>query len=188
MRGATPNRRPSARLAAFEREDVHAVPLEAIARLLAGRGGRPLAHDETVPRVEAARREREVGPVGEDRGDVLANRIALGVLAGRVVLEHHARRVHRDDRVDVVRVPCVVVARDRLLESRCGVRVAQARKGNVLHPADRHPSLRTWTRQVGALRTSGSAGARRGLPRYWCWFQLVEAASHRVEHGSYPSV
>ena len=35
---------------------------------------------------------------------------------------------------------------------------------------------------MGALRTAGVAGFRRGLPRYWCWFQLVEAATHRVEH------
>ncbi len=55
------------------------------------------------------------------------------------------------------------------------------------HPADRHPSLRTWTRQVGALRASGNAGARRGLPRFWCWFQMVEAASHRVEHSAHSS-
>ena len=54
-------------------------------------------------------------------------------------------------------------------------------RGNVPHPADDHPSVRTWTRQVGALRATGNAGARRGLPRYWCWFQLVEATSHRVE-------
>ena len=50
------------------------------------------------------------------------------------------------------------------------------------HPADRHPSLRTWTRQVGALRVTGDAGTRRRLPRFWCWFKTVEAASHRVEH------
>ena len=43
-------------LAVLEREDVDTVPLETLARLLAGRGGRPFAHDETVSRVEAARR------------------------------------------------------------------------------------------------------------------------------------
>ena len=37
-------------------------------------------------------------------------------LAGGVVLEHHVGRVHRHDRVEVVGVPGVVVAPDRLLE------------------------------------------------------------------------
>ena len=42
--------------------------------------------------------------------------LALGGLAGGVVVEDHVRRVHRHDRVEVVGVPGLVVAVDRVGE------------------------------------------------------------------------
>ena len=45
--------------------------------------------------------------------------LALGRLAGGVVVEHHVGRVHRHDRVEVVGVPRVVVAGNRVLERGC---------------------------------------------------------------------
>ena len=85
---------------------------------------RPLADDDAVARVETAAAEGEVGPVLEDPRDVRADVVALHPLAGRVVLEHHPGRMERDDRVDVVRVPGVVVALDRPLELGRGVSLA----------------------------------------------------------------
>src|SRR5205807_3519017 len=73
--------------AVLEREDVDPVPLEPPA--VAGRLRRPLAHDETVARVQAPAREPQVWRVLEDAGDVVAYRLALRPLSGGVVLEHH---------------------------------------------------------------------------------------------------
>ena len=56
----------------------------------------------------------DVGPRLEYAPDVLAHLPDLRALAGRVVLEHHVRGMHRDGRVEIVRVPRVVVAPDRL--------------------------------------------------------------------------
>ena len=53
----------------------------------------------------------------------LSDLVCLGPLARGVVLEHHAGRVERDDRVEVVRVPGVVVALDHLLQRGGGVAV-----------------------------------------------------------------
>src|SRR5207302_6429253 len=96
--------------AVLEREDVDSVPLEPPA--VAGRLRRPLAHDETIARVQTPAREAQVRRVLEDAGDVAAYRLALRTLSGRVAFEHHVRRVQRDDRVDVLPVPGVVVAAD----------------------------------------------------------------------------
>ena len=57
-----------------------------------------------------------IGPGLEDTGDVRERLLALGPLAGRVVLEHHVRGVHRADPLDVVSVPGVVVRGDRLVQ------------------------------------------------------------------------
>jgi hypothetical protein len=46
---------------------------------------------------------------------VRTNRVAFGALTGGVVLKDHARSVQGNDRVDVVRIPRVVVARDHVL-------------------------------------------------------------------------
>src|SRR5262249_44994257 len=83
-----------------------------------GGGGRPLLRDHAVPDIKPARLEVEIGPALEDRADVLADLIgALRGLARRVVLEDHVGRVHRDDRVEVVVVPGLVVTPDRLIET-----------------------------------------------------------------------
>lgn len=49
--------------------------------------------------------------------------------------------------------------------------------------------LRTWSYQVGAVRSTGTAGLRRRLPSRVCWFTLGAGATHRVEqtHSSRPS-
>ena len=86
------------------------------ATLRVGGGRRPLADHETFSRVELAAAKGQVGPFAKISGDVVTDVRALRELAGRVVLEHHAGRVERDDEVDVVRVPRVVVALDRPLE------------------------------------------------------------------------
>jgi hypothetical protein len=59
---------------------------------------------------------------------VRADLVALDSLAGGVVLEHHPRRVEADDRVDVVRGPGGVVARDQLFERLRGVELGHARE------------------------------------------------------------
>src|ERR1700719_238161 len=76
----------------------------------------PLLHDEVLAHVQAARAELDVGPRLEDAPDVLERLLALGALAGGVVLEDHVRSVHRADALDVVGVPGVVVRVDRLAQ------------------------------------------------------------------------
>ena len=71
--------------------------------------GRDLAAEGEAPRLEP-----DVGPRLEDGGKMGTHLVALRALAGRVVVEHHVRGVHGHDRLDVVRVPDVVVAVDRL--------------------------------------------------------------------------
>ena len=83
-------------------------------RLGVGRGRGPFLDDQALADVEAAGREGDVGPGLEDRADVGAGLLAARRLARRVVVEDHVRRVHRHDRVEVVGVPGVVVAVDRL--------------------------------------------------------------------------
>ena len=100
-------------LPVLDREDVDAVPLERLA--VARRRRRPLVHDEALVHVQPAAAELDVGVVAEDLRDVLAHRLgSLGALARGVVVEHDVGRVHRGDRVEVVRVPRVVVALDQL--------------------------------------------------------------------------
>ncbi len=53
-------------------------------------------------------------------------------LAGRVVLEHHVRRVHRPDPLDIVVVPGVVVGVDRLAQLVARVGHAQSMGWNPL--------------------------------------------------------
>jgi hypothetical protein len=105
----------------LERENVDPVPLEPASVAVGGRG-RPLADDEPVPRVETASPEGEIGPVRKDPTDVVADVVPFGPLAGGVVLEDHPRRVEGDDRVEIVRVPGLVVALDRSLELGGAVR------------------------------------------------------------------
>ena len=101
----------------LEREDVDAVPLEAAAR----RGpSRVAVHSLTTsPSRTYSRRPRNArsGQFSKMPRDVRADLVALDALTGRVVLEHHARRVQREDRVDVVGVPGGVVALDRCRSS-----------------------------------------------------------------------
>jgi len=73
----------------------------------------PLLDDQVLAHVEPAGGELQIGPGGEDLADVLADRLALGTLPGGVVLEHHVVGVHAHDRLDVVRVPRLVVTLDR---------------------------------------------------------------------------
>ncbi len=115
----------------LEREDVDAVPLEPPA-LAVGRRRRPLADDEAVAHVRPAAAERQVGPVLEDAREVRRDLVAFDALPGRVVLEDHARRVQRDDRVHVVGVPGLVVAPDRAFE--LGRRVALAHAASIAVP------------------------------------------------------
>ena len=75
----------------------------------------PFVDDEAFVHVEAAAAEADVGVVAEDLRDVLAHRVgALGTLTRGVVVEDDVVRVHRRDRVEVVRVPRVVVPLDQL--------------------------------------------------------------------------
>src|SRR5215210_5162448 len=100
-------------LAVLDREDVDAVPFELAAVSRRGRG--PLVDDEAVARVEAAAAEADVGIVAEDLRDVLAHGVgAFRALAGGVVVEDDVIGVHRRDRVEVVRVPRIVVPLDQL--------------------------------------------------------------------------
>ena len=110
-----------------EREDVDPVPLDAAA-FTVRRCRRPLADDEAVAGVEPAPREPKVGIPLEDPGDVRADVVALDTVAGGVVLEDHAGSVERDDRLDVLGVPGVVVALDRLLELGGGIPRIHARE------------------------------------------------------------
>ena len=71
--------------AVLEREDVDSVPLEPPA--VAGRLRRPLAHDETVARIQAPAREPQVRRVLEDARDVLAHRLAFGVAIWETMLQ-----------------------------------------------------------------------------------------------------
>ena len=69
----------------------------------------------------------------------------------------------------------IVVPRDHVLERSRGVRVAH--DGNfVLHPAADHPLRANLDTPGGCLADCRGCRLRRGLPRFWCWFQLVEAA------------
>ena len=93
-------------------------------------GGRvrgPLADDDAVAHVEPTAAEREVGPVLEDPRDVRPDVVALDPLARGVVLEDHPGSVQSHDRVDVVRVPGVVVALDQPLELGRGVHAREYR-------------------------------------------------------------
>src|SRR5436190_8532258 len=125
--------------AVLEGDDVQALPFDALApgrrnelaaaHLPGVRGARgPFLHDEVLADVKAAGGEGNVGPGGEDARNVLAHVGPFGPLAGGVVLEDHVGRVHCDDRVDVVPVPGVVVAVDRLAQLWLlgGARHAQA--------------------------------------------------------------
>ena len=103
------------------RQDVHAVPRGAAPGLGMRPGRRPLLDHEPLAHVERPARERQPGPVREDAGDVVADRVALDPLARRVVVEHDVGRVHLDDRVDVLAVPGVVVAIDQLAQRVGGV-------------------------------------------------------------------
>src|SRR5439155_19028599 len=114
--------------AVLDRDHVHAPVLDlAAGRLdldsrpghlaLLRAAGRPLLDDEVIADVRAAPFEREVGKDGEDAADRAADRFLADVdVAGRVVLEDRVVGVHREDRVDVVRVPCRVVAIDEVLK------------------------------------------------------------------------
>src|SRR6202022_4555677 len=73
---------------------------------------RPLLDGEAVPDVGAPTGEAQVGPVLEDLRDVGAHLVALGTLARVVVLEDHPGRVGGADRVEILPVPGLVVARD----------------------------------------------------------------------------
>src|SRR5262249_4266299 len=86
-----------------------------------GGGRSPFLHDQALAHVQAPGREGDVGPGLEDRADVVAHLGATRRLAGGVVVEDHVRRVHGDDRVEVVRVPGVVVTVDRLTQGRLAV-------------------------------------------------------------------
>src|SRR5439155_17134191 len=101
-------------LAIAEREDVDAVPLEALA-VLRRRARGPSADDEVVAGAQlTAAAEPQVGPVRKDSGDVLAHGVrALGALARCVVLEDDVVGVRRVDRVEILPVPRLVVRLDR---------------------------------------------------------------------------
>jgi len=117
-----------------------ATKLAALHAVGVGRGRRPLLHHEAVADVQPAGRELDVGPGVEDLADVLTRLLADGDLSGRVVLEHHVRSVHRHDRVEVVGVPGVVVAGDRLLESVGRVGLAHSPITLITRRLSRRPS------------------------------------------------
>ena len=104
-------------LPVFEREDVDAVPGQRNAARM-GRVRRPLLHDEVGADVGCSPLEAEVGPVREDRCDVVANRFPLGALACVVVLEYHGVGMESADRVEVMPVPRIAVVGDELEERR----------------------------------------------------------------------
>src|SRR5262249_59262253 len=78
-------------------------------------------------------------------------RVALDALAGRPIVEDEVRRVHGDDGLDVLTVPRVVVALDRLAERGRGIGVA--------HSVDR-TALRRSTRSSPTRRVMPSASKR----------------------------
>ncbi len=116
---------------------------------MGGRRG-PLLGDDALSHVEPPRLELHVGPGLEDLGDVPAHFLAAGDLAGGVVGEDHVGRVHRHDRVEVLRVPGVVVAPDRRRQRLDAVALA--------HDADCSSSLRSSGDSPGRL-----AGVRASL-------------------------
>src|SRR4029077_10889753 len=65
---------------------------------------------------------------------------ARGSLAGRMVLEHHVRSVHRGDPVDVVRVPGVVVRGDRLVQLNLAHRASSF--VHIVRPSVHRPIVR----------------------------------------------
>src|SRR5205809_1101896 len=78
--------------------------------------GGPFVYEEVLAHVESPRVEGDVGPGLEDARDVLTHVGSFCALPGGVVLEDHVGGVHGDDRLDVVPVPGVVVAVDRLAQ------------------------------------------------------------------------
>jgi hypothetical protein len=81
----------------------------------------PLLDDKVVPDVLAPRLESQIGEDREDPAERVADRLFPDVeIAGRVILEDRVLGVEREDRVDVVLVPGLVVDVDELLE-RCAI-------------------------------------------------------------------
>src|SRR4051794_8094638 len=100
-----------------DREDVDAVPLEPLA-VLRRRGRGPLADHEVVADAQvAAAAEAQVRPAREDPADVLPHgRASFGSLTGGVVLEDDVVGVSGVDRVEILRVPGVVVGVDQVAQ------------------------------------------------------------------------
>src|SRR5262249_52762027 len=81
----------------------------------------------------------------------------LSPLARGVVLEHHAGCMERDDRVEVLGVPRLVVPLDHLLE-RCG-RVGVAHRSSM--SGSRSPSLWTSTPPTSSSPPTATKDAAR---------------------------
>jgi len=147
--------------AVLEREHVDPVPFDPLPAATRRRR-RPLADDEAVTGVEAATRELQVRVPLEDPRDVRADRVALDAVAGRVVLEDHPRRVERHDRVDVVRVPGLVVAADRLLERRGSIAWVHPREYRTAPGARAAPGYPI----VSGICSHLSSGVEQFMPTY----------------------
>src|SRR5204863_8059039 len=77
----------------------------------------PLLDDEVFPDVLTTALEAQVGEDREDAAKRHADLLPADVdVAGHVVLENRVLRMHGNDRVDVVRVPRIVVAVDEVLQ------------------------------------------------------------------------
>src|SRR5262249_37750461 len=104
--------------AVLEGKDVDSVPFDDAPVPL--RLGRPLADDQPVGRVEAAGREGEGRGVPENPRDVVTGVGGVDAFVRGPVVEDEIGSVQRDDVVDVLSVPGVVVALDQTAQ-RLGV-------------------------------------------------------------------
>src|SRR6185295_2531801 len=118
----------------------------------------PLLRDHSLANVEPPRVEVEIGPALEDRADVVPHLVAVGGLAGGVVLEDHVGRVHGHDRVEVMVVPRLVVAADCLLETLGRV---LSHAGEDMFVTSYRQGEREEKPWPTATRSSGSTSSRR---------------------------
>src|SRR2546421_1903004 len=146
----------------LEREHVDAVPLELPA--LALRASRPFADHEPFAHVQPPAGEAQARRVVEDAVEMLADGVSLDALVRGPVVEDEAGRVHRDDRVDVLPVPRVVVALDRLAESVRIVPVRHSPDRTVLRLSTRSSPMRRVTPSASNRSRRSCAGFRE-IPR-----------------------
>ena len=110
---------------------------------------RPLLGDDSLTHVEPAGLELHIGPGLEDLGDVSPHLLAARRLAGGVVGEDHAGSVHRHDRIEILRIPGIVVAPDCPGQLLDAVALAHVSHSNDL--SDRRPAVAREVRELVRL-------------------------------------